>query len=62
MECNESSVLVDAHVSLVAYLVDMWDVLQKIEYSVAKQNDLLSALVATNQRIAVALENKEKKR
>ena len=56
VECNESSVLHSGVVVQVAYLVDMWDVMQKIEYSVAKQNELLSALVATNQRIAVALE------
>ena len=60
VECNESSVLHSGVVVQVAYLADVWDVMQKVEYSVAKQNELLSALVATNQRIAVALENKGK--
>ena len=46
----------------VAYVADVWDVLVKIEYSLAKQNELLAALVVTNQRIAVALENKETRR
>lgn len=38
---------------------EMHDVRQVLEYQLDKQNNLLSALVATTQRIAIALEDKK---